>query len=700
MNNRKNITILATIASVATIFAIGNCGDNSNPIDYGINTTDKTASGESTISKTKEYRIFIENELQGVKDSQGKILIPARYEKIEYLNLQQGYAVATHNDLQGAIDLEGKILLPFKYEEISLVKPNLNGTFVRTNRQGKQGLYDSDYGSFPIPQKYNRIDYVNLAAGYSIVTKNHQTGIYNLKNDRFTPLEYDEIELISLNEYTQYVTSKQLADLKVVKDKAIVLVNEKDKTRLLLQGFSSTKLMKYLIVTKNDRKGILDIDDGKPVIPIEYDAIESNFHNVDYAIVTRAGKSGILNTHNGKPVIPIEYDTIESNPDTADYAIANKANQPGILNIKDNKFIPVESDKLDSSLLNHGYVVFTQQGKEGIVNLEGKIIIPAQYSINGTRPFNNKYLNSSQNQRRGLLNLQTKKFTAFNDERISTVSNNSLVMIHDNGGNIESGYLLVFMNDEEGIIDLQGNVVVPLSESKTIEGYHDGVVLTLRKTAPGEINTSPIIPFKINGKAKTNKEINNNSRDLFIDDTAVLMVQHISARRYFCGINRQGKLLFKARYGRWGEGEKIDNLCRSLVGIKADDNANSVNKNSRHRDYNSFIHDGFIRIYVNGKYGYANAQGEIAIYPQFERAENFNEGLAAIYQDGKWGYIDQTGKIVIKPQFDYAKYFDNGVATVRKGSMRFIIDTKGKFVFSLQNLEMIYIAIKKWIART
>jgi hypothetical protein len=41
-----------------------------------------------------------------------------------------------------------------------------------------------------------------------------------------------------------------------------------------------------------------------------------------------------------------------------------------------------------------------------------------------------------------------------------------------------------------------------------------------------------------------------------------------------------------------------------------------------------------------GKYGYADAQGNIIIKPQFDKALDFSEGLAAVEQDGLWGYIN------------------------------------------------------------
>jgi WG repeat protein len=67
----------------------------------------------------------------------------------------------------------------------------------------------------------------------------------------------------------------------------------------------------------------------------------------------------------------------------------------------------------------------------------------------------------------------------------------------------------------------------------------------------------------------------------------------------------------------------------------------------------------------DGKWGYIDSSGKIAIKPQFASAEEFSEGLAAIEnEDGKYGYIDVTGRVVIEPKFDNCTDFSEGLAAV------------------------------------
>ena len=54
----------------------------------------------------------------------------------------------------------------------------------------------------------------------------------------------------------------------------------------------------------------------------------------------------------------------------------------------------------------------------------------------------------------------------------------------------------------------------------------------------------------------------------------------------------------------------------------------------------------------SGKYGYVDTNGNIAIRPAFDVAEDFSDGLAIVAAGGKWGLIDKHGTFVITPRFD------------------------------------------------
>jgi hypothetical protein len=77
------------------------------------------------------------------------------------------------------------------------------------------------------------------------------------------------------------------------------------------------------------------------------------------------------------------------------------------------------------------------------------------------------------------------------------------------------------------------------------------------------------------------------------------------------------------------------------------------------------------RVYYNAqlkKYGYADANGNILVTPQFDKARNFSDGMAAVKFKGKWGFIDLTGKFVVEATYNLEPgRFSEGMAPVRIG---------------------------------
>src|SRR5438270_284384 len=85
---------------------------------------------------------------------------------------------------------------------------------------------------------------------------------------------------------------------------------------------------------------------------------------------------------------------------------------------------------------------------------------------------------------------------------------------------------------------------------------------------------------------------------------------------------------------------------------------------------------------INGKFGYINRSGKVAIQPQFDDAEEFADGYAPVKLANRWGYVDSGGKLAIAPQFDMADPFSDGRAMVGLGPKLGYIDKTGKFVIN------------------
>jgi hypothetical protein len=110
-------------------------------------------------------------------------------------------------------------------------------------------------------------------------------------------------------------------------------------------------------------------------------------------------------------------------------------------------------------------------------------------------------------------------------------------------------------------------------------------------------------------------------------------------------------------------------------------------------DQTSF-HDGLARSQDDGKTIFIDPAGKIVLRPAFDIVRDFSEGLAAvnigeqrypvigvIEKTGRWGYIDKTGKLALPMKFTQADGFSEGLAAVHLGQRAGFIDHRGKMMF-------------------
>lgn len=96
------------------------------------------------------------------------------------------------------------------------------------------------------------------------------------------------------------------------------------------------------------------------------------------------------------------------------------------------------------------------------------------------------------------------------------------------------------------------------------------------------------------------------------------------------------------------------------------------------------------RVVLDGKYGFINQKGELAIENKFEKTGEFSGDYAAFLKNEKWGYINRKGDVVIEPQFDKVKGFDGGVAIALKSDKWRYIDAAGKDIEGFPETDKLY----------
>jgi hypothetical protein len=105
-----------------------------------------------------------------------------------------------------------------------------------------------------------------------------------------------------------------------------------------------------------------------------------------------------------------------------------------------------------------------------------------------------------------------------------------------------------------------------------------------------------------------------------------------------------------------------------------------------------YFRQGVARFTQDGKFGFFDKRGRIAIPAGFDFAGPFSQARAVVCQGcravqigehalmkgGKWGYIDRAGKLVIPFRFDAANDFSRGKARVQLNGSWKSIDRDGR----------------------
>ena len=142
-----------------------------------------------------DVSVFSENNLFGLKNSSGEVVVPAEYRKLIMVG-KSGWIFQKKNKF-GLMDSQGNYLLQPKYRHVDRVL----GKFVKIGNDSDFGIYD-EHGNEIIPPIYNSID---LLYGKMFLTyKNFRYGISDFEGNVIIPNICDDI----------YMPSKDLIKIK------------------------------------------------------------------------------------------------------------------------------------------------------------------------------------------------------------------------------------------------------------------------------------------------------------------------------------------------------------------------------------------------------------------------------------------------------------------------------------------------------
>lgn len=218
-----------------------------------------------------------------------------------------------------------------------------------------------------------------------------------------------------------------------------------------------------------------------------------------------------------------------------------------------------------------------------------------------------------------------------------------------------------FQLDEKNMINLD--------EINRIYEFSEGLAYIENKNQSGFIdeNGQLVIDFQFE------KDYTNNKNTyMFYQQQAIVCQDHL-----FGVINKEGEFIHEPIY---------DNINFIKDGLYAKLLNHSFLFSNKTKQFDFEIgepSEGMIAFRENNLWGYMDYDQKVIILPQFEKAYCFNEGYAKVVKDGKVGYINNQGAIAIECMFDSGGSVCDRLIVVQKEKYYGIIDIEGNEVLEI-----------------
>jgi len=244
--------------------------------------------------------------------------------------------------------------------------------------------------------------------------------------------------------------------------------------------------------------------------------------------------------------------------------------------------------------------------------------------------------------------------------------------------------------DRFGVMDRNGNVLIEPSYP-TMPVFYEGLAAVEKSGKIGFIDCSGewVIPPRFDADGGAWRRYARFS-------SGVAVVKH---NRFFVYIDRHGKTVIEGRFmvaepfqeenayvwriGQNGQStEFIDRNGKTAFKIPNGITPLASQASGPLAQWATVLGEGMLPVSKDGRCGYLDRNGQVAIPFRFEKASGFSEGMAAVKIGGRYGFIDKSGRIRIEAQFDDAQCFRDGRAPVKVAGKWGFVDANAKLVIA------------------
>ena len=515
------------------------------------------------IEKVKEYNYFIlkQNDLYGVINQNGNIIINPQFNEIKIPNPERGVFVCYQGDNTQILDEDNKEILT-QYNQVQPIRLRNVASDLMYEKSVMKYEKDGKYGLISLEGKeltkaiYDEIDSLPYKEGELLVKKNEKYGVINIKGNKLVEVQYDTIIV------DQYYTDAN--------------------------GYQYAGYIVSVKTQEGYRYGYLD-DKGKQILKEEYNELsrvtEIQDNKNRYVIAARNGKYGV--TRNEKTIIANEYQSIRYDASNGIFVI-EQSQKYGIASLEGQVIVPVQYNQIDII----GIYVYAQ-------NEQGTTV----YDTNGTQAnidvnvsilntSNEKYkirINNEKGTKYGVINKEGKKLIEEKYNYIEYLYDNYFMVSNENG--------------KLGIVDDKGKIKIQ-PENDSLQRIQD---TNLIQTTLVEGKITQIYE-------KTMQKICEMQNAIIEVQKNYVKIYNEEQTRYFDKEGKElkntevypdNKLFVKVENNQYGF---TDSSGKIVVDCKYD----------KVYEFNSY---GFAAVKKDGKWGAINEQGKEVISPIYDIKE-------------------------------------------------------------------------------
>ncbi len=595
------------------------------------------------------YVVFEENGKSGVRTSEGKVVIPAKYDAIGWSNgkfsIVENVTGFRVGHTWGLINLSNQKVTRNDFTDLYPAEGSLFIAGKKTGNSSRSALgCINTAGKNIIPFLYDGISIASFRAiVYTHIGNQLRYGLIDLQNKTIIPQHYQEVRPIGTLRY-----AVRNFDGKI----ALFAENGQQITGFDIDSLSAFQ-NNLARIFQGKNVGIIDRDGRIQIQPI-YREIEPGAGRE--ARVRQADEWIFLSAQN-KSVRTVQADSI-TNIGSHLYKISTGRQAQ----IVDRDFRQVgESVLTDVKAFRDGRAIYQLGSLFGVIMDNGKLLVPALYTnvLVGT-----DYIIAAQ--RSG----NTKTFILFD-----SLGNRRVSRAYESISPLGPGLFAARHRGFFGVLNGEGKEVVACAYDSILD-HKDAHLLVKFKGLYGIINTSE----KWVVSPRPNKlSIINENRFLEYGSSSTFVKE------------RNGNVIYFTSNRIEVSGDHFLEYLPSGTIWSIDMNGVIINRQVMPAEVTEAVYEeseGYRAIKRNGRFGFIDDRGRLRIANRYEAVQPFREGHAAVKILGKWGFINLQDNIAVQPVYEQVLPFNNGVAKVKQKGLFGMIDTKGKLVLPVRYAEI------------